>query len=90
MIDELLGQSRNDPRPGLDLGEQQPAAVGADGAPFADARHGPAAQGVGFQLLAVTLCPRKVVLLSGHNRLTAQPVCQRGRPFFNPSVRYSG
>ena len=67
MIGELLGQAREDPDPGFDLGEQQPASVGADLSPIEFSHHRPLAQGVKFQLLAATLCHRKAVLLLVHN-----------------------
>jgi hypothetical protein len=45
---------------------------------------------VKLQLFEVTLCHRKVALSFVHNSLISQPLCQRGRPFFNSQVRFAG
>jgi hypothetical protein len=55
MIEKLLGKALDDVRPGLDLGQQQSAAVGADHAPIEFSDHRTPTQGVKFKLLRVTL-----------------------------------
>jgi len=90
VVDKLQGQALDNTRPRLDFPQQQSAAVRTDVAPIELAHHRAAAQGVKFQRLGVTLCHRKAALLFAHKMLIAQPLCQRGRPFFNPAVRYSG
>ena len=46
VVAKLLGQARDDPRPGFDLREQQPASVGADLSSIESAYHRPVSQGV--------------------------------------------
>ena len=43
---------------------------------FSDDR--PLAQGMQFQLLAITFCHRKTFLCPRYNRLIPQPLCQKG------------
>ena len=67
VIDKLFGQPCDDPRSGLDLAENKPAAVGANHAPIEFAHHCAPAQCVKFQWFGVTLCHRRAALLFGYN-----------------------
>lgn len=87
VIDELPGQALDDPGPRLDLPQQHRAAVGANGPTVEATDHHTLAQALKLQLFSATLWHQRVALGLVHNGLITQPLCLRGRPFFNPLVR---
>lgn len=89
VIDEQPSEPNEDVRLRFHFTEEQRAPIAADGSAIGFSDDRTLSQRVKFQLFLVTLGRSRAALCCLHNRLIAQPLCTRSRPFSNPLVRYS-
>jgi hypothetical protein len=90
MVAEAGRKPLHDPRPLLDLAQQQPSAVARDRPTVKASPNFPRSQGVKFKEFSATICSHKAVYLLWRKFFSTKCLCQKRQPFSTFLMRNAG